>query len=102
MNFSKLGNGIAIAGAFFAQACVGVIGGEEQGGEQEALSPVPRAEEPAPEAAKDSAGDSESTAAPEEQPARSCADLTDEVVLAAVYGGPKVPAGYSASRPPPP
>jgi hypothetical protein len=86
--------------ALSAQACVGVVGGGEQGdGEQGALSPDPRSEKSAPEGeSKVAEGDPGSSAAPTEPPARTCADLTDEEVLAAVYGGPKVPEGYYADE----
>jgi hypothetical protein len=87
MIISKLGKGIVLASALLVQACDGAIGEGE-----DALSPEPSSTISAPEA-EGTPGDEKSTA-PTEQPARSCADLTDEEVLAAVYGGPKVPAGY--------
>jgi hypothetical protein len=98
MIFSKLGRAVAIVSAFLAQACIGAVGGAD-GGEQDALSPDTRSEKSAPEAnEKEAPGDPESAAATAPQPARSCADLSDEEVLAAVYGGPKVPAGYYADE----
>lgn len=80
-----------MACALFAQACVGVVGEGERG--NEALSFASGAE-PSGGGAEDAVSEWGSVATPMDPPARSCADLTDEEVLAIVYGGPKVPAGY--------
>ncbi|HZF51999.1 MAG TPA: hypothetical protein VE093_25275 [Polyangiaceae bacterium] len=92
MIFLKLGRGVVVVSALLAQACVGALGEEEQGREeQDALSPQ-QPSETSKEEAKEAPGPSSAVSAPE--PARRCDDLTNDEVLAAVYGGPKVPAGY--------
>lgn len=101
MILSKLGRGLAIASALLAQACVGVVG-EGEGNAEDALAPEAEAEPSAPDAIvkdKDAPEEPKSAEPPAEQPARSCADLTDHEVLAAIYGGPKVPPGYFSDMP---
>jgi hypothetical protein len=104
MFFTKLIKPLALSSALLAQACIGSIGPEDAAGENPAAKKAEQVDNEG-NAPSNSAselvmpGDNSEEAVSEASTAaaeaiRSCEDLGNDEILAAVYGGPKVPAGF--------